>query len=345
MTDGRQSPERRRRKGSDSPTLSDVAREAEVSSITVSRVLNSPDSVRESTRRRVEAAIDKVGYVRNMVAGSLASANSRFIAVIVPSLSNVVFIEVIQGLQRTFEAHGYQILLGNTDYNMERERELVKTFFGWSSSALVTTGLRHEPGCADLLRQWPKPIVEIMELGDAIDLNVGLSHYQAGRCMTRHLLDTGYRHLVYAGTHMGGNYRARLRYEGHRDLLAEHGQDAPLLEWDDPSDFAVGGDALERVLDSYPTTDAIHFADDILATGAVLHAVRHGIRVPEDIAVCGFTGLPIGQAVTPRLTTIASPREAIGRIAAEQLIARIEGRPVEQDRVDVGFELLVGDST
>ncbi|WP_148252799.1 LacI family DNA-binding transcriptional regulator [Aidingimonas lacisalsi] len=343
MTD-QQPPERRRRKGLDSPTLTDVAREAEVSSITVSRVLNSPGSVRESTRRRVEAAIDKVGYVRNMVAGSLASANSRFIAVIVPSLSNVVFIEVIQGLQSTFEAHGYQILLGNTDYNMQRERELVKTFFGWSSSALVTTGLRHEPGCAGLLQQWPKPIVEIMELGEAIDLNVGLSHYQAGRRMTRYLLDTGYRRIVYAGTQMGGNYRARLRYEGHRDLLTDTGREAPMCEWETPSSFELGGQALDSVLEHHPSAEAIHFADDILATGAVLHAVRLGIRIPQEIAICGFTGLPIGQAITPRLTTIASPREAIGRIAAEQLIARIEGRPVEHSQVDVGFELLVGDS-
>lgn len=336
--------ERRRRKGANNPTLDDVAREAGVSSITVSRVLNAPDSVREATRHKVEAAIERVGYVRNMVAGSLASASSRFIAVIVPSLSNVVFIEVIHGLQTTFEKHGYQLLLGNTDYSMQRERELVETFLGWSSSALVTTGLRHDKGCTSLLRRWRKPVMEIMELGEAIDLNVGMSHYDAGRCMTRHLLARGYRHIVYAGTQMTGNYRARLRYEGHRDVLAEAGRDAPLLEWEPPSELELGAKALERVRDTHPQVDAVHFADDILATGALLHAMRLGLRVPEDIAICGFTGLSIGQAITPRLTTIASPREAIGRLAAEQVIARLEGRPLERTQIDVGFELIVGDS-
>lgn len=336
--------ERRRRRGADNPTIADVAHEAGVSSITVSRVVNNPETVRDATRHKVEAAIERLGYVRNMLAGSLASANSRFIAVIVPSLSNAVFIEVIQGLQTTFEKYGYQMLLGNTDYSMQRERELVGTFLGWSSSALVTTGLRHDEGCTSLLKRWQKPVMEIMELGDAIDLNVGLSHYDAGHCMTRYLLDRDYRRIVYAGTQMRGNYRARLRYEGHRDLLARHGLEAPLEEWPEASELERGAHTLEHILATRPQTQAIHFADDILATGAILHASRLGLRVPDDIAICGFSGLPIGQAITPRLTTIVSPREAIGRIAAEQVIARIEGRPLDSQQIDVGFELLVGES-
>lgn len=340
-----QPPERRRRRGANNPTLGDVAQEAGVSSITVSRVLNSPDSVREATRHKVEAAIERVGYVRNMLAGSLASASSRFIAVIVPSLSNVVFIEVIQGLQTTFEKHGYQILLGNTDYSMQREFELVNAFLGWSSLALVTTGLRHEEACITMLRRWQKPVVEIMELGESIDLNVGLSHYDAGRCMTQHLLGRGYRRIVYAGTQMEGNYRARLRYEGHRDLLEQHGIEAPLAEWPEASELERGAYALQHVLATRPQTQAIHFADDILATGAILHANRVGLKVPDDIAIGGFTGLPLGQHLTPRLTTIMSPRAAIGRIAAEQVIARIEGRPLDAEQVDVGFELTIGEST
>lgn len=147
------------------PTLNDVAREAGVSSITVSRYFNSPDSVREATRVKVEAAIEKVGYVRNMIAGSLASASSRVIPVIVPSLSNVVFIDVIKGLQEEFEAHGYQLLLGKTDYDLARETQLIRTFLGWSAAGLVVTGLRHDDATRQILENWNQPIVEIMELG------------------------------------------------------------------------------------------------------------------------------------------------------------------------------------
>lgn len=336
--------ERRRRKGLDSPTLSDVAREAGVSSITVSRVINSPDSVRESTRLKVEATIERVGYVRNMVAGSLASARSQFIPVIVPSLSNVVFIEVIQGLQATFEQHGYQILLGNTDYSMEREEELIHTFLGWSPTALVTTGLRHQPGVQALLGRYAHPLVEIMESGDAIDMSVGMSHYHAGQCMADYLVTQGYRHIVFAGTQMDGNYRARQRYQGHCDRLVQQGMEAPLLEWHSSSQFELGATALDEVRRQYPQADAVHFADDVMACGAILHANRNGLRIPQEIAIAGFTCLPFGQCLTPRLTTISSPREAIGRHAAMQIITRLKGEQPDEANIDLGFELVPGES-
>ncbi|MGC3873489.1 LacI family DNA-binding transcriptional regulator [Halomonas sp. GXIMD04776] len=327
------------------PTLTDVAREAGVSAITVSRVLNSPDAVRPRTRIKVENAIDKLGYVRNMLAGSLASASSRVIAAIVPSLSNVVFIEVINGLQTEFERHGYQILLGNTDYDLERECQLVRTFLGWSPSALIITGLRHSDACQRLLQQWEGPIAEIMELGDAIGLNVGLDHIEAGRCMARHLLEKEHRRIVYVAAQIERDYRAGLRYEGHREVLQAAGLEAPLLDMNQLGQFETGARALDQILAQHPGASAIHFANDDLASGALLHANRQGIRVPQDIAIAGFNGLPIGQHVTPRLTTIVSPREAIGRMAAREIIVRLEGEHAPHSSHDVGFILRAGEST
>ncbi|MBZ9566805.1 LacI family DNA-binding transcriptional regulator [Modicisalibacter tunisiensis] len=336
---------RRPRRRAKQPTIAEVAREAGVSAITVSRVLNTPESVRETTRRRVEAAIETVGYVPNRLAGSLASAQSRFIAVIVPSLSNIVFTEVIQGLQATFEARGYQILLGNTDYDLQREDQLVSTFLGWSPAALVITGLRHSEACGRRLRQWEGPIVEIMELGTAIDLNVGLDHLKAGRCMAGHLRERGYRRVVYVGAQMARDYRARLRYEGHCEVLAAAGLEAPLLDMDQLGQFETGARALDQVLATHPEAEAIHFANDDLATGALLHANRLGIAVPQRIAIAGFNGLAIGQHVTPRLTSIASPRERIGRRAAQAVLARLDGEAAVDGPLDVGFTLMAGEST
>ncbi|MBY5929566.1 LacI family DNA-binding transcriptional regulator [Halomonas cupida] len=339
-----QGGDRRRRKGLDNPTLDDVAREAGVSAITVSRAIHRPDSVREATREKVEAAIAKVGYVPNMVAGTLASASSRFIPVIVPSLSNVVFVEVIQGLQAVFDQHGYQMLLGNTDYSMEREEELIRTFLGWSPTALVTTGLRHREGLSELLKRFPRPLVEIMELGQAVDMNVGMDHQRAGATMADHLLAQGYRHIVFAGTRLAHNYRAAQRYEGHRSRLVSEGLDAPLMEWQQDSHYDLGGAALDDIRRQYPQVEAIHFIDDVMASGALLEAQRQGLRVPDDIAIAGFTGLPFARALIPRLTTIVSPREAIGRLAAHQIIDRLEGRQPEAC-IDVGFTLQRGEST
>ncbi|KAA0012847.1 LacI family DNA-binding transcriptional regulator [Billgrantia pellis] len=335
----------RRRRGSEQPTLRQVADAAGVSPITASRALNAPERVNERTRARVLTAVERLGYVPNLLAGSLASARSRFIAVIVPSLANTVFIEVIQGLQDTFEAQGYQILLGNTDYDTDREYQLIRTFLGWSCSALVTAGLRHSEACRALLANWDKPIMEVMELGEALDLNVGLDHTEAGRCMARHLLGRGHRHILFVGARMHGDYRAGMRYTGHREVLEQAGCDAPLLELDHYGSLDAGAEGLERALTHPGGISAIHFANDDLATGALLHAQRRGLSVPGDMAIAGFNGLPLGQHVTPRLTTIRSPRQHMGQLAAEQVIRRLESKRVPRRQHDVGFELLIGEST
>lgn len=334
----------RRRRSTEQPTLKQVADAAGVSAITASRALNRPDQVNELTRARVLEAVERLGYVPNLVAGSLASARSRFIAVIVPSLANSVFIEVIQGLQETFEAQGYQILLGNTEYDLEREYQLIRTFLGWSCSALVTAGLRHNEACRTLLANCDKPIMEVMELGEALDLNVGLDHTEAGRCMARHLLERGHRQTLFIGARLAGDYRAGMRYEGHREVFEQAGLAAPLLELE-RGGLDAGATGLERALAEHPGIGAIHFANDDLATGALLHAQRLGLAVPQRIAIAGFNGLPIGQHVTPRLTTIRSPRQAMGELAATEVIRRLEGQRVARRQHDVGFELLVGDST
>lgn len=335
----------RQRRSSDKPTLKQVAELAGVSPITASRALNTPQHVNIDTRKRVMEAMDRVGYVPNLVAGSLASARSRFIAVIVPSLENAVFIEVIRGLQSTFEAQGYQILLGNTDYDIEREHKLIRTFLGWSCSALVTAGLRHTPACRELLANSGKPVMELMELGDALDLNVGLDHQEAGRCMARHLLGRGYRDIVYVGACMARDYRAEMRYSGHREVLNQAGLESLLIDLDHLGSLDAGTIGLKTVHERFPHADAIHFANDDLATGALLHAIRKGMKVPEEIAIAGFNGLALGQHVTPTLTTIRSPREKMGRMAAEQILRRLDNRRVTRRRQDVGFKLLIGQST
>jgi len=337
--------EPRKRRGSTQPTLKEVAEAAGVSTITASRALNTPELVSEAARARVLQAVEQIGYVPNLVAGSLASARSRFIAVIVPSLANAVFIEVIQGLQETFEAQGYQILLGNTDYDLQREYQMIRTFFGWSCSALVTAGLRHNPACRTLLKGWSQPIMEVMELGEALDLNVGLDHQEAGRCMARHLLGRGHRAIAYVGASMVDDYRAGLRFKGHREVIEGQGFAAPCLDIGRPGGLDGGARGLDLALERHPGITAIHFANDDLAAGALLHAQRLGLDVPGQIAISGFNGLPLGRHVTPRLTTILSPRATIGRVAAEEVLRRLAGKSVRRRQHDVGFTLLEDEST
>ena len=177
-------------------TLKHVAERAGVAPITVSRALNAPQSVSALLRRQIDAAISELGYVPNRFAGALASAQSRIVPVIVPSLSNAVFIEVIQGIQEVLEAEQYQLLLANTQYDLAREAELVSTLLGWSPCGLIVAGLRHAERTQHLLRGYGRPLVEIMEYGaSAIDMNVGLSHIKAGETMGAHLVERGYRQI------------------------------------------------------------------------------------------------------------------------------------------------------
>ena len=296
-------------------TLKHVAERAGVSPITVSRALNTPDSVSASLRAQIGDAVAALGYVPNHAAGMLASARSRVVPVIVPSLSNAVFIEVIQRIQLELDAAGHQLLLGNTQYDLARETKLVSTMLGWSPAGIIVAGLRHAPQTRVLLGQCGCPVVEIMELGGRqIDMNVGLSHLKAGAEMGRHLIDRGYRQIGFIGGRLKADYRAMERYRGLDRTLAEAELPRrPPFTHEERSSPQAGGEQLMAVLREAPELDALFFA--------------------------------IGTLTSPALTSIVSPRAEIGRLAAVKLLARIAGRPAGPARVDVGYSLAVREST
>ncbi len=338
---------RRRRTQKGAVTLKHVAERAGVAPITVSRALNAPSSVSPVLRRQVEQAVAELGYVPNRFAGALASADSRVVPVIVPSLSNAVFIEVVQGIQDVLEAERYQLLLANTQYDLGREAELVRTLLGWSPPGLILAGLRHAEQTSRLLRGCGRPVVEIMEYGaGAIDMNVGLSHVAAGEAMGQHLVARGYRQIGFVGGWLDRDHRAMQRFEGLDRALGQAGlpRRAPFGHGEKSSP-GLGGDKLVAVLAQDPALDALFFANDDLAVGALLRAQREGIAVPGRIAIAGFNGLEIGALTNPALTSIVSPRQQIGDTAARKLLARIQGRPAGPPGVDVGYRLEVRAST
>lgn len=341
----RQTPGQRTGRGA--VTLADVAAKAGVAPITVSRALNAPDTVSEPLRARITTAVEALGYVPNRMAGALASARTRAIPVIVPSLSNTVFVEVINGVQEIVEAHGYQMLLGSTDYDLDREAALAATLLGWAPPGVLIAGLKHLPRTVALLTNAGVPVVEFMEYGArCIDMNVGLSHVRAGAAMAAHMLERGYRRIGFVGTRTDHDYRARQRYDGMRRHIAQAGAGTvTLFDYGAGIGQEIGWRALGDILEAQPNTDALFFANDEMAVGAILRAQRDGIAVPGRIAIAGFNGLPLSRLVTPVLTTIVSPRKQIGRQAAELLLARIAGDTPRRRRFDVGFTLEARDST
>lgn len=323
-------------------TVKDVAERAGVGTMTVSRALRAPASVSERLRARIDKAVADLGYVPNRLAGGLASSRTRTVPVIIPSLSNAVFPDIVEGISEVLQRHDLQMLLGNTHYSLADEEALVSTFLSWSPDGVIITGLKHTERARRMLERAGIPVVEIVEWGEpAIDMSIGLSHFSAGRAMGIYLIEQGYRRIAFVGPQRDRDVRAVKRQDGLNAAFAEAGMaPGPALWLDRPSAVRVGGDAVSRLLAESPDIDAVFFANDDMAVGGLLECQRRGIDVPGTLAIAGFNGLEFSSEVVPRLTTILTPRREIGRRAAGMLVARLAGQPVSEPCVDIGFTLL-----
>ena len=328
-------------------TMREVADLAGVSKITVSRLLRDPDSVSKKLRPRVEAAIRELGYVPNRIAGGLASMHTQIIPVIVPALTNSVFADIVQGVHDVLLSRGYQILLGNTNYSPDEEESLISAFLGWFPEGIIVTGTHHSAKGRTILQTSGIPVVEVMGLGDQpVDMNVGFSNFQAGYEMAGFLVERGYRSIAFVGALMDMDLRAAERRDGCRAALAERGLPENLgMDCPGRSTLRLGGEAIVSMLEKTPEVDAVFFANDVLAVGAILECGRLGWDVPERVAIAGFNGLDIGAEINPALTTVISPRYQMGYMAAEMLMNRLEGISLDTSVIDTGFEIVERQST
>lgn len=335
------------RRGHGRATLHDVARLAGVSAITVSRALRSPEKVAEPTRRRIEEAVAELGYIPNLVAGSLASMESRTVAAIVPTLANSIFAEVLQGMVDVLHAHDYRLIVGSNNYDLDEEASLVRAFLARQVEALILTGACRSVATRELLERVDVPVVETWTLsGGASSGTVGFSNFDAAQAMVAHLHERGYRELGFVSPPTENNDRASERRRGFERALERFG--LPLREervLSTAMSLRAGAEALARIRASRPETDAVFFAGDTLAAGAVMECQRRGWRVPDEVAIAGFDDLEIAGQVVPSLTTVRVHRRALGSGAARLVLDLLGGAEVTTRRRDLGFELVVRDST
>ncbi|GLK81009.1 LacI family DNA-binding transcriptional regulator [Methylopila turkensis] len=324
-------------------TLADVARAAGVSEITASRVVRGRGPISAATRAKVEAAIAAVGYVPNRLAGGLASAGSNLVGVVLPSLSNSVFPDVLSGLNGAIAGERLRTLVAVTDYDLDAERDAVAALLAWRPAALVLVGLEHRPETREMLAASGATIIELMDIeGDPVDLAVGLSHTAAGAAAARRLLARGRSRIGYVG-HGAGDLRAAKRRAG---LEAALKRDANLTlagahVVDAPSSVGAGRAALAALLEVAPELDAVVFSNDDMALGGAFHCMAAGVDVPDRLALVGFNGLELANALPKPLTTVRTARGEIGRIAGEVLCARLRGETPPKV-TDVGFDVVAG---
>lgn len=320
-------PAARVRRGHGRSTLQHVADAAGVTKVTVSRYLREPHRVAPATAERIARALAEQAYVPNKQAGMLASGRSRMAAAIVPSLANSVFAETVQGLADGLQAQGYELLLASTGYSQEREEEQVRAVLGWSPDALAVTGRHHSPATRALLKaaaDGGTPIIEMWDWQprDALFAQVGFNHAEVGRAMARHLVDAGCRRLAYVDTGVAADYRAHERGKAFLAAARSAGVDAQTLTASPGDAFDAGRAALGALLDarSRPQVDAIAFANDNLACGALLEADRRGIAVPGQVALMGFGDFPLGRQLSVGITSVRPPRYDIGTVTAATML-------------------------
>ncbi|MDR7306924.1 LacI family DNA-binding transcriptional regulator [Rhodoferax saidenbachensis] len=336
----------RKSRASGRVTLDDVARSAGVSRITASRALRAERSVDKALVARVEVAALALGYVPDPAARALASARSNIVVVLIPLLSNHLFVDLLEAVHRTLHPAGYQILIGVTHYDAAEEEALLASYLAHRPAGILVTGTERTERSRALLTGSGVPCVHLMEISQDPALHcVGFSQADASRAMTEHLLSTGRRRIAFAAAQL--DPRVLQRLDGYRQALQAAGLHDPALEWlrSEPSSLALGGELLARHLRDHPDVDAIFFCNDDLAQGGLLAALRLGIAVPQRVAIAGFNDLAGSDQMWPALTTIRTPRAEIGESAAAMLLQRMRGDMVAATCVDVGWELKVRQST
>ncbi len=329
-------------------TLSDVALAAGVSPITVSRALRGERSVATELVERVMQTSRRLGYVPDPAARALASQRSNHIAILIPKLSNTLFVDLLDAAQQTLRNAGFQTLIGITHYDSGQEEQLLREQLIQRPAGLLITGLDYSATTRALIASSNVPYVHLMDLpttGNAEDLYcVGFRQSDAGAALTQHLLLQGYRRIAFAGAQL--DPRVMQRLAGWRSALKQANLYDPTLEWLNPasSSLSVGGAMFEQIMGQSPAVDAIFFCNDDLAQGALLAALRRGIPVPGRIAIAGFNDLTGSDQMVPALTTVRTPRAHIGQAAADMLLTLIRKEVYAPRQLDLGYELIVRES-
>lgn len=323
--------------------MEDVARRARVSTATVSRTLRNPGTVSEPTQRRVRRAVRELGYVHNLVAGSLAASRTGIIAALVPTFDNRDYAKTVHATAEVLRAAGYHLLLGHHGFSAEQEEALIAAFLGRRPEGFFLHGRQHTPGAVQLLRGSGIPVVESGDLaGRPIDMVVSYSNFDAAKALTNHLIRKGYRRIALVCAPWRESERHYRRWRGYRAALQEArvAYSARRVVETAALGMDQGAEALTTLLDRDPRIDAVFFTSDVMAIGALLECQRRGWPIPDRVAIAGFDDQDMASRTVPPLTTVRLPRYEIGRLAGQMLLDRLGGRGIQAKVVNVGFQLM-----
>ena len=336
-----------RKSGNKRPTLRDIAEIARVSEMTASRVLRGKGEASEYTKERVLNAAREVGYVPNRIAGALSSQTVNLVAVVVPSISSFVFSRVLTGISEALVPSGLNPVFGLTNYDLDSEEQVIKDMLSWRPAGLIIAGLEHTDAARRMMSAASIPVVEIMDTdGEPLDMNVGISHRNAGLEMARTILAKGHRKIGFIGTKMPLDFRAAKRFEGFNQGLAEAGVKLTDQElYPGASSIALGRRLTGQLLERRTDIDCIYYSSDVMSAGGLMHCISNNISVPNDLALAGFNGLELLDGLPQYIATSSAHRYDTG-VAAGNLIVEAIKDPasVKGRRIKYDAEIIMGDT-
>ena len=309
------------------PKMTDVAKAAGVSAMTVSRALKGESFVAESTREKILAAVDELGYVLDLSAAHLSSKRSGFVSVLVPSGSNSNFNQTIQGITEMLEPCNKQILIGYTQYSLKREERIIETMLQRRPEGIIIAGGAHTQRTRSLLEKSAVPVIEMWDSPpDPISNVVGFSNAQTIEAMVEYLFNKGYRNIAFLGGKDSDDIRGNDRRKGYENATKRLGlkQSNYIPPITPPVSIKEGSAALEPMLASWPEIDAIICVSDLVAYGIIMECHRLNISIPNELAVCGFGDFELAEQCWPAITTVGVNSKLIGLESGKIMLEAIE---------------------
>ncbi|WP_163339456.1 LacI family DNA-binding transcriptional regulator [Desulfopila sp. IMCC35008] len=321
-------------------TILDVARLAGVSTATVSRVINSPDSVREETREKVYLAMAKCNYKYNALARGFVTKRSNTIGLIIPTINNPVFADSTLGVQEYGDANNIRVILGNSYYKYSQEENLVKVLRESQVDGLIltTTNLKGDVLKSLIDEKFPFVLLFSTVKGGPFSA-VGIDNYRGGYLATEHLVSLGHKRIGMVAGNFSMTDRSYHRWHGYKSCLRNNkiSYDKELLVQTDYS-LSGGRDSIKKLLGLPSPPTAVFCSNDYIALGAIKGARETGLILPEELSIVGFDDMQTASYMVPALTTIRQPAYEMGRRAAELLLSQIEqpSKPI-QDMMDIAL--------
>lgn len=324
--------------------MRDVAQAVGVSPMTVSRAFKDDNSVNAETRMRIRREADRLGYVYDSTATAFRTQKSGFVAVTLPSINNANFADTYRGLSVAMDGSGMQLLLGATNYRVEKEEELLRQLLTRNPEALVMTGGHHTQTTRDLIAARELPVIEMWDLPDKpLGHAVGFSNADAMAMIVAHLAKTGRRKLAFVGASEGADSRGTERRVGAQRAAQELGlpEVAVIDAGPAPVSMRHGAARVEALGARARQYDAFVCVSDPVAFGVLNACKRLGLGVPDDIAVTGFGQFEVAQVCEPRITTVDVGARRIGEEVAAMLDGVFAGEDIP-DRIEVSTRFVPG---